>query len=364
MGILRLLLALSVVASHGLIFLNLSFVGGPLAVQAFFIVSGFYISLILNEKYIGVNENYFLFITNRILRLYPIYWTVLILIVISNICIFILSKGTQFHTFEIFREIHYSLTAWIYIVFSNVFILFQDFVCFIGVNPATGNVFFTQNFMLHFSTTKFFSIRQAWTISLELYFYLLAPFILRKNFKFILILALLSFLLRVYLYNFLNLNFDPWTHRFFPTEFFYFLLGFFSYKGYKKICQQTTNKIFEYVIFISLFCFTVFKSILPEIKLNYFPVPIFDFMYLLLVAFTIPFLFKKFKNNKLDTKIGDLSYPVYISHIFIYYVLEYIKIPIFQNKLFRLMFLILFSYTLNYFVANPIEKFRQARVKN
>ena len=364
MGILRLLLALSVVASHGWTFLNLTFIGGPLAVQAFFIISGFYISLILNEKYIKKNDNYFLFISNRFLRLFPTYWSVLILIVISNFFIYIVSKGTKFHTFDIFREIHYSFSTWVYIVFSNIFILFQDFVCFIGVNPATGNMFFTKNFLLYYSTTKFFSIRQAWTISLELYFYLLAPFIVRKNWKFVLLIALLSFSLRVFLYNFLSLNFDPWTHRFFPTEIFYFLLGFISYKLYKKISSYPTNQLLDYVIFISLLLFTLFKGSLPEFKVNYFPVPVFDFIYLILIAIALPFLFNKFKSNKIDTIIGELSYPVYISHIFLDDTMHSIPLPIFQNSFVQLLVLLGFSYALNYFIANPIEKFRQARLKN
>ena len=78
MGKIRLLLALSVVAVHGGIIWKFQLVGGHIAVQAFFIISGFYMSLILNEKYIGSNSSYKLFITNRFLRLYPIYWTVLL----------------------------------------------------------------------------------------------------------------------------------------------------------------------------------------------------------------------------------------------------------------------------------------------
>src|SRR5450759_4624800 len=78
MGIIRVLLALSVVAAHFGGIWNLRFVGGQVAVQSFYIISGFYMSLILNEKYVGKNKSYKLFITNRFLRLYPIYWLSLI----------------------------------------------------------------------------------------------------------------------------------------------------------------------------------------------------------------------------------------------------------------------------------------------
>lgn len=72
MGIIRLLLAISVLISHTSTIFGFGFVGGQAAVQAFFIISGFYMAFILNEKYIGENNSYKLFITNRLLRLYPI----------------------------------------------------------------------------------------------------------------------------------------------------------------------------------------------------------------------------------------------------------------------------------------------------
>ena len=78
MGILRLLLAISVVLAHSSPLFGITSVGGALAVQAFYIISGFYMSLILNEKYTGGNNSYYLFISNRLLRLYPIYWVVLV----------------------------------------------------------------------------------------------------------------------------------------------------------------------------------------------------------------------------------------------------------------------------------------------
>ena len=77
MGILRFLLAISVVAHHCGPILGFDFVGGQVAVQSFFIISGFYMSLILNEKYVGINSSYKLFITNRLIKLYPIFYNYL-----------------------------------------------------------------------------------------------------------------------------------------------------------------------------------------------------------------------------------------------------------------------------------------------
>ena len=48
MGLLRLILAISVVIWHSSPIFGISLVGGQAAVQAFYIISGFYMALILN----------------------------------------------------------------------------------------------------------------------------------------------------------------------------------------------------------------------------------------------------------------------------------------------------------------------------
>ena len=67
MGIIRLLLALAVLLAHvenAPAFL-LRFIPGSLAVQCFYIISGFYMALVLNGKYSSKRDFYF----NRFLRL-------------------------------------------------------------------------------------------------------------------------------------------------------------------------------------------------------------------------------------------------------------------------------------------------------
>jgi peptidoglycan/LPS O-acetylase OafA/YrhL len=75
MGSLRLILALSVFLAHTGSLFGVFLVGPSVAVQSFFLISGFYMALVLNEKYKG-SGSYYLFITNRLLRLLP-YWVVL-----------------------------------------------------------------------------------------------------------------------------------------------------------------------------------------------------------------------------------------------------------------------------------------------
>ena len=55
MGTLRLLLALSVVLFHSgpFVFTGSDWVGGIVAVEGFFVVSGFYMTLVLHQRYGG-----------------------------------------------------------------------------------------------------------------------------------------------------------------------------------------------------------------------------------------------------------------------------------------------------------------------
>jgi len=53
MGTIRLLLAVSVLAFHSAPIAGLQLPDGIVAVQSFYVISGFYMSLILTERYLG-----------------------------------------------------------------------------------------------------------------------------------------------------------------------------------------------------------------------------------------------------------------------------------------------------------------------
>ncbi|MDR2601476.1 MAG: acyltransferase [Spirochaetaceae bacterium] len=244
MGLLRCILAITVVAAHSGPIFGYRFVGGVVAVQSFYIISGFYMSLILNEKYTGKGA-YKLFITNRLLRLYPIYWAVAGLTVILSLVTAIDSGGGDFGCFEIYR-IHskeMKLSTIIFLIFSNIFIYFQDIIMFLRVDWSTGLLEFTK----YYGDTKqplyqFLIVPQAWTLGVELMFYAIAPFIVRKNKKFIFTLIFFSIVLRSVLMFGFGLKDDPWNYRFFPTEIVFFLFGNISYRIYNYLKNNTGYK--------------------------------------------------------------------------------------------------------------------------
>ncbi|MFZ9848879.1 MAG: hypothetical protein ACO3EE_12135, partial [Flavobacteriales bacterium] len=78
----------------------------------------------------------------------------------------------------------------------------------------------------------------------------------------------------------------------------------------------------------------------------------------------LPFIFILSKNWKTDRQIGELSYPIYISHIF---VLSWVGVFQLPSKSWRTIIVIalsiVFAYVLNKIVGEKIEKIRQNRIK-
>jgi peptidoglycan/LPS O-acetylase OafA/YrhL len=129
MGMLRLLLAISVVIAHTDSLFGMKLIGGELAVKIFFIISGFYMSLVLDGKYSGRN-NYWLFIKNRCLRLFPMYWFVLLLtFMLSIVSYYILGDWGKLSQYAIYFEVMDFSTV-LFLMLSNILLLGQDVVLF------------------------------------------------------------------------------------------------------------------------------------------------------------------------------------------------------------------------------------------
>ena len=357
MGLLRIILALCVVFTHSPNSFEIPFLNGRLAVQTFYIISGFYMTLILKEKYIGVNNSYKLYITNRLMRLFPIYWFVLLLTLFLYLTIFIFSAGEFFYGFQVWLE-YFNIMKFesvAFLIFTNIFVIFQDLVMFFGLDYSSGSLFFTNNFRnTDPELYKFLMIPQAWSIGIEILFYVIAPLVVKRNLSVIILLIFLSALLRIFIYS-LGLNYDPWSYRFFPTELLFFLLGTISYHIYKNISNNILPKIQLQAILCGAIGFTFFYS--------YLSFPFLDKVYILFLVVSIPFIFFLTKNSQLDRYIGDLSYPVYISHILIINTLVYLDISILKpSGIIVSIMSILISVLINKFFANKFERYRQNRL--
>lgn len=357
MGIIRFLLALSVLALHSNTVLGFTLVGGDVAVQAFYMISGFYMALVLDGKYDTTTiEGYKLFITNRLLKLFPIYWFILSGILILGLVSYYTINSTYIFNYYITNKDILTTTNFIYFIFTNIFIIGQDLLFYIGYQK--GEYFLQMNYSdAPVSLHRFLFLKQAWTISLELYFYLLVPFIIRINKSILIIITIILFSTRFYFYS-LGYISIPWSYQFFPFELGFFIVGLLAYKWYIK------NKT-------SLFNSSITKYIIPSLVLITFSYQfVFEdslvkkYIYLFIFAIGIPFMFEKTKNSKLDRIIGETSYPIYMIHGLIGLILTILIPP--NNWLYGMIVLTI-SFTIsiifNRTVTPYIENYRQNRVK-
>lgn len=299
MGSMRLLLAISVVLSHTLGFY---FVGGEVAVQLFYLISGYLISYVLIERRSYQNKR--TFYLNRALRIYPYYLVILLASVL-----FYSQIGFELIQAE---KIDYAVTglpeSTRYLTYiSNLLIFGQDWFLFSAIED--GELVLSTNFRdTEIKIWHSFYVPQAWTLGVELSFYLFAPFILHKR-NLLLLILLASVCLRVFLLNDgIGLN-DPWTYRFFPLELGVFLLGSLCHQLTIKRCKisiiyaKAANFVLVIAFFSCFFYFLVPQSIFSRVLI------------IMILVMALPALFEWQKRHKWDRFLGELSYPVYLVHM-------------------------------------------------
>ena len=122
MGLIRFLLACIVVLCHTSQIFGYEPIPSNLAVQCFYIISGFYMSLILNEKYLkGTNR---LFYSNRALKIYPIYWTILALLILWSIFVYYKGYPSTLSFYDLAEPI--SIFTLIFCIIINILIIGLD----------------------------------------------------------------------------------------------------------------------------------------------------------------------------------------------------------------------------------------------
>lgn len=356
MGLIRFLLAASVLILHTSPIFGLTLVGGDVAVQAFYMISGFYMALVLSGKYKTTSwKGYKIFITNRLLKLYPIYWITLCAILILGVISILLFNSTYIFSYYIDHKNLLTPFNFIYFVLSNLLIVGQDFLFFLGYSK--GEYFFQSDYSnADVSLHRFLFMKQAWTISLEIYFYLLVPFINRLNSIVLVVLTILLFICRFYTYS--QGYFDqPWSYQFFPFELGFFIVGLLAYRYYKTNFMYK-NKLLANVVMVAIVLLTVVFQFLGEDTLHK------KYIYLLVFACAIPYIFEATKSNKLDRQIGESSYPIYIVHGLITLILV-VLFPNIDNKLGLVNLILSFAFAIlfNLIIFKYIETYRQKRIK-
>ena len=339
MEIFRLFLSLVVVRNHMASFsLMDGMMNSIMSVQSFFIVSGFYTSMILKTKYSSMRS----FWINRILRLYPIYLLI--------ICLILLIDPNNFG--KIFLDSSYSVLTRLYVFIYNIFMIGSDWSLWLEITPEK-TLDFVMNFRdsFHSIHLKHSLLSVAWTISLEIYFYIIAPFLIKYPKKILVLLMILSLSLRfLFLYP-LGFSYDPYTYRFFPTELVFFILGIFSYYYAKQFLK------FGWIALTNVIILAFF---IEKIPIDF---RILKLIYFISLTIAIPFLFKLFKNNVIDRKIGDLSYGIYLIHPLVIWKLSFLNLS--SGSYFGVVVVVsMIAASVLNIITSPIEIIRQKLAKD
>lgn len=348
MGFIRTLLALAVVLEHTV---GTVIVGGMLAVQLFYMISGYLMSLILTEG--SAYKSNAVFFRNRALRLYPIYFVVAGMTLIAYLILHAIGTSTEF--WRVYE--HINTPADLALALANITLFGQDWVMFLVYND--GVLSFAKSFTdSEVRIQDGLLVPQAWTLGIEISFYLIAPFVLRRP-KLLLILLAGSLALRAWLIAIGIGMSDPWTHRFFPNELALFLLGAVSHQWIRPLIQRyMPGSIADRapvlaVGFIVLFCLVVAK--LPH------PV-LFQGVLVGCFILLMPLLFAFQNNRAWDGRIGDLSYPLYICHMLV--ILIVTKFLGLTEGPWKIALVVAGSFVLawllEHYINQPVERLRRS----
>lgn len=301
MGTYRYILAVLVLLSH----YGISFYGynqGVSAVISFFLISGYVITLMIKKYYSGYKGTLFFYV-DRILRLFPqfIFYLLTTLLLLA-----------YFDDLNIPKDI-------LKIVVNIMMLPLNFFTCY---------------------NDHFLIVPQAWSLGLEMQFYLLIPFILslktiRKSIAISLCFFLIAYLQIV--------NADYFGYRMITGTLFIFLIG-------SLLADWNENKkfiLFIYGIIIILFIFSITIERLCSRRMT---------EVLLGILIGLPIIYALIKANiksNIDLFMGNLSYGLYLNHMLISYIMKKQGVDISNPKI--LVLAIFLSTLLSYVSYKLIE---------
>jgi len=335
MGTLRFFLAFSVAYGH--LAAPLPFPTSDVAVQSFFVISGFYMALVLNEKYRP--GSYWLFMSNRLLRLWPAYVVVLFLSLAAA------------DNWKPIVALDWPSVA--FFAASQILIVGQDLYFFLSVSHDT-LALTAHQIEMGAPLFRFTPIPQAWSLALEIYFYLLAPFLVRRGPIFIATLIAASLLLRMTLQAGLGLSDHPWSYRFFPSEMALFLAGSL---GYWLSAATTKRQRGQALLLLLATAALVFASLAVNTWNGAERLASLSLLAAIIVG--VPWLFELTKSFDLDRYIGELSYPLYICH----FLCGWLLLPNTYAGVYSALLLSLaMSVVLYRLIDRPLDAWRQIRL--
>jgi peptidoglycan/LPS O-acetylase OafA/YrhL len=284
MGIIRLCLAFSVLLWHlGPLDSGPWVVNGYVAGISFFIISGFYMGYILQADYRSAIDFY----KSRVLRLFPAY-----LAVFCVTALFWFFAGIPAaQIIGLYQPIDGTLK--LTVALSNVAIVGLDLVTIV------------QNYIADWHLMRL--VPPAWTLAVEIQFYLMAPLLSRLSLGALAGVAVIAIAVRLSL---IGVAYDPWRYYFAPADFAFFIIGFYGQRLTAKYVIAQARRRIGVFLAAALPVIAVFGGATTVLDLDDWHL----WIYYAFLAAATPFIFEMTKRSVIDRFLGNLSYPLYLVH--------------------------------------------------
>jgi peptidoglycan/LPS O-acetylase OafA/YrhL len=211
--------------------------------------------------------------------------------------------------------------------------------------------------------TAFFLLPQAWTLSIEIAFYAIAPWLNRKHTLWLVALVALSIAAHALAYGIAHTD-DTWRSRFFPFELAWFLLGMLAYRAYVRVAPRITDLGYGAIALALLAVAIVTFGNAGTIAADLGPAGRAVAQYALQLALVValPVIFAITRKSRIDSLVGELSYPIYLCHIPVIYLVLLLHVSRFQGAVIMAA-TVAVAVVLAVAVA-PIERWRERMVDN
>lgn len=343
MGAIRFLLAFAVVCGHvGTLPYSNPF-NGMMAVEAFYIISGFLIALVWDNKYSRMPGGLSLFYSNRAARIYILYWVVLAISILVAVIVKHLTRDYP----GFFTNPPRGLL--LFEIVTNLGIFGSAQAYWLGFD---GSLYYTMDYTASpYPVWRTMILGPAWTLELELTFYLLAPFLVQRSLG-----VIAAVIAARFAWYAMGHNVDPWTYRFFPFEIGLFLLGAAAYRISRIVPWRPDRKIALAMLA------AVIVSILFYDRFGFAKQ---SFLYLFMFAALVPYVFELTRTWKIDRFLADMSFPLYLVHwpvwLFIRDVVRWVPWPDYPG-IVPAVGSVIAAALLVVLVERSVERWREQRV--
>ncbi|WP_407155601.1 acyltransferase family protein [Bradyrhizobium sp. STM 3557] len=244
------------------------------AVMLFYVISGFLISLGLDKKYEANSRGIAAFYKSRFIRIFSLYWPMAIIALVA------LEPTRNLFVANLLVD-----------KFTNLFLFGIDW----------RSAYLPADTQTH---PTLFGLQQAWTLGAELTFYLVAPFLLRSN-----ALAfgglVASAAARAYCVHKVGFA-EAWTYYFAPSTFLFFLTGHAA-----RSISLWFRPLLSPVVGVALLSVCVIALLVPTYV--GWDSPRF-WIVVACFSLSLPGIFEGTSRSVAMNSLGNLSYPVYLTH--------------------------------------------------